>query len=59
MGIDHDNFVLSKYVEENFFSILEKEEQAVFENHIQHLHEITLVNVMPRLKHLFSEDPLK
>jgi CHAD domain-containing protein len=59
LGMDHDNYVLSKFIKENLSAMFEKEEQNIFDNLIQHQHELALTNLQPKLKHFFSEEPEK
>ncbi|NQU88203.1 MAG: CHAD domain-containing protein [Mariniphaga sp.] len=55
LGTDHDNYILWLHINRNLFQYLNKEEQKVFENLIQHQHELAVSGLSIKLKQFFAE----
>ena len=56
LGEDHDLYVLLTELKQEQYDF-NAEELEIIENQVQHLREINLLKLNPRLKHFFSEPP--
>ena len=57
MGIDHDNFILSQHIQNNYFDFFEKNEQSIFCGIMKEQHNIALNKLLPELNQIFKEYP--
>jgi CHAD domain-containing protein len=56
LGEDHDLFVLFTELKQGEYDF-NSEELEILENQVQHIREINLLKLHPRLKHFFNEPP--